>query len=130
MDPGERVKPRLFQALTRDARSDSNSRPAVQISSPLSSYYAPWEHWQVTPTWKSCLPYSTFDLKIVTQNLKFKPFKMQRKHIGQMGSSSKTKFSLKFSLKFSNWNYPTNSENHLVQLFQDGFYPYFWIIIG
>jgi len=30
--PGERVKPRLSQALTRDARPDSNSRPPVQIS--------------------------------------------------------------------------------------------------
>jgi hypothetical protein len=32
---GERVKPRLSQALTRGARPDSNSRPAVQISNPL-----------------------------------------------------------------------------------------------
>jgi len=29
MGPGERVKPRLSQALTRGARPDSNSRPAV-----------------------------------------------------------------------------------------------------
>jgi hypothetical protein len=42
MGPGEQVKPRLFQALTRGARPDSNSRPDVQISSPLSSRYAPW----------------------------------------------------------------------------------------
>jgi hypothetical protein len=38
--PGERVKPRLSQALTRGARPDSNWRPAVQISNPLSSRYA------------------------------------------------------------------------------------------
>jgi hypothetical protein len=38
----ERVKPRLFQALTRGARPDSNSRPAVQISSPLSLRHASW----------------------------------------------------------------------------------------
>jgi len=37
--PGKGVKPRLSQALTRDARPDSNSRPAVQISNPLSSRY-------------------------------------------------------------------------------------------
>ena len=37
--PGERVKFRLFQALTRGARPDSNSRPAVLISSPLLSHY-------------------------------------------------------------------------------------------
>ena len=36
---GERVKFRLFQALTRGARPDSNSRPAVLISSPLLSHY-------------------------------------------------------------------------------------------
>jgi len=41
MGPGERVKPRLSQALTKGARPDSNSRPAVQISSPLSSRHAP-----------------------------------------------------------------------------------------
>jgi len=40
--PDERVKPRLSQALTRGARPDSNSRPAVQISNPLPSRYAPW----------------------------------------------------------------------------------------
>jgi len=40
--PGERLKPRLSQTLTRGARPNSNSRPAVQISSPLSSRYAPW----------------------------------------------------------------------------------------
>jgi hypothetical protein len=40
--PGEQVKPRLFQALTRGARPDSNSRPAVQISSPLPSRYTLW----------------------------------------------------------------------------------------
>jgi hypothetical protein len=34
--PGEGVKPRLSQALTRDARLDSNSRPAVQISNPFA----------------------------------------------------------------------------------------------
>ena len=37
----ERVKPQMSQALTRDARPDSNSRPAVQISSALPSRYAP-----------------------------------------------------------------------------------------
>ena len=40
--PGERIKPWLSQALTRDARLDSNSRPAVQISNPLLSRYAIW----------------------------------------------------------------------------------------
>jgi len=40
--PGERVKPRLFQALTRGARPDSNSRPVVQISSHLPSRYVHW----------------------------------------------------------------------------------------
>jgi hypothetical protein len=40
--PGEQVKPRLFQALTRGAIPDSNSRPAVQISSPLPSRYTLW----------------------------------------------------------------------------------------
>jgi len=40
--PGEGVKPRLSQALTRGARPDSNSRPAVQIPNPLPSRYAPW----------------------------------------------------------------------------------------
>ena len=40
--PGERVKPWLSQDLTRGARPDSNSRPAVQISSPLPSRHAPW----------------------------------------------------------------------------------------
>jgi hypothetical protein len=42
VDPGERVKPRLSQTLTRVAHPDSNSRPAVQISSPLPSRYVPW----------------------------------------------------------------------------------------
>jgi len=37
--PGEGVKLRLSQTLTRDARLNSNSRPAVQISNPLSSRY-------------------------------------------------------------------------------------------
>ena len=36
MGPGEGVKPRLFQVLTRGARSDSNSRSTVQISNLLS----------------------------------------------------------------------------------------------
>jgi len=40
---GEGVKPRLFQALTRSARPDSNSRPAVQISNSLPSHYALWD---------------------------------------------------------------------------------------
>jgi hypothetical protein len=34
---GEQVKLWLFQAFIKDARSDSNSRSAVQISSPLLS---------------------------------------------------------------------------------------------
>ena len=42
MGPGEWIKPRLFQTLTRDASPDSNSRPAVQISSILLLRYAPW----------------------------------------------------------------------------------------
>jgi hypothetical protein len=42
MGPGEQAKLRLSQTLTRGARPDSNSRPAVQISSPLPSRYAPW----------------------------------------------------------------------------------------
>jgi len=42
--PGEGVKPRLSQALTKDARPDSNSRPAVQISNPLPSRYTSWKH--------------------------------------------------------------------------------------
>jgi hypothetical protein len=40
--PSERVKLRLSQVLTRDARPDLNSRPAVQISSPLPLRYVPW----------------------------------------------------------------------------------------
>jgi len=40
--PDEGVKPQLSQALTRDARPDSNSRPAMQISNPLPSRYACW----------------------------------------------------------------------------------------
>ena len=40
---GEWVKPQLSQTLTRGACSDSNSRSAVQISSLLSSRYAPLE---------------------------------------------------------------------------------------
>jgi len=42
MGSDEQVKPRLSQALTRGARPDSNSRLAVQISSPLPSRYASW----------------------------------------------------------------------------------------
>jgi hypothetical protein len=37
--PDERVKPRLSHILIRGARPDSNSRPAVQISSFLLSRY-------------------------------------------------------------------------------------------
>jgi len=44
VDPGERVKPRLSQTFTRGARPDSNSRPIVQISNPVSSRYATWIH--------------------------------------------------------------------------------------
>jgi len=40
--PDEGVKPWLSQALTRDARPDSNLRPAVQISNTLPSRYALW----------------------------------------------------------------------------------------
>jgi len=40
--PGEGVKLRLSQALTRGARPDSNSRPTMQISNPLPSRYVPW----------------------------------------------------------------------------------------
>jgi len=42
MGSGKGVKSQLFQAFTRGARPDSNSRPAVQISNSLSSRYAPW----------------------------------------------------------------------------------------
>jgi hypothetical protein len=38
----ERVKLWLSQTLTRGARPDSNSRPAVQILSLLPSRYVPW----------------------------------------------------------------------------------------
>jgi hypothetical protein len=41
---GEGVKPRLYQALIKGARLDSNSRPAVQISNPLPSHYVPWKY--------------------------------------------------------------------------------------
>jgi hypothetical protein len=37
----EGVKPQLFQALTKGARPDSNSRPAMQISNLLLSRYVP-----------------------------------------------------------------------------------------
>jgi len=40
--PGEQTKHRLSRVLTRGARPDSNSRPAMQISSLLPSRYAPW----------------------------------------------------------------------------------------
>jgi len=50
VDLDERVKPRLSQTLTRGARPDSNSRPVVQISSPLLSRYAPWRQ-----PWWVCL---------------------------------------------------------------------------
>ena len=39
--PGERAKPWLSQTLTRGARPNSNSRPAMQISNPLPSRFAP-----------------------------------------------------------------------------------------
>jgi len=42
MDPGERVKSRLSQALIKGTRPDSNSRLVVQISSSLPSCYAPY----------------------------------------------------------------------------------------
>jgi hypothetical protein len=41
--PGEGVKPRLFQTLIRDARPNSNSRPAMQISNSLPSRYTSWK---------------------------------------------------------------------------------------
>jgi len=44
--PGEGVKARLFQVLTRSACPDSNSRPAVQISNPLSSRYTSWRQFK------------------------------------------------------------------------------------
>jgi len=37
--PGEQVKLQLLQALTRDIRPNSNSRPTVQVSSFLSSHH-------------------------------------------------------------------------------------------
>jgi len=72
MGPGERVKPRLSQALTRGARPDSNLRPAVQISSPLPSRYAPWGRFFLnTPPqvgeWMSRTP----NLRIMVQKLSF-----------------------------------------------------------
>jgi hypothetical protein len=42
--PGEQVKIQLSQALTRDVRPDSNSRPTVQISSSLSSHHVSCGH--------------------------------------------------------------------------------------
>jgi hypothetical protein len=39
MGPGELVKHPLSKALTRGTHPDSNSRPAMQISSPLPSHY-------------------------------------------------------------------------------------------
>jgi hypothetical protein len=42
--PGEQVKLQLSQALTRDVRPDSNSRPTVQISSSLSSHHVSCGH--------------------------------------------------------------------------------------
>jgi len=63
--PGEGVKPRLSQALTRGARPDSNSRPAVQISNPLPSRYAPWG-----PDFRCLLTLNNDSLKPFTQRLK------------------------------------------------------------
>jgi hypothetical protein len=40
MGSGEGVKLQLFQALTRNARPDSNSRPTIQILNSLLSHYA------------------------------------------------------------------------------------------
>ena len=40
MGPDKRVKLQLSQVFTRGARSDSNSRPVVRISSPLTFRYA------------------------------------------------------------------------------------------
>jgi hypothetical protein len=57
--PGERVKPRLFQALTRSACPDSNLKPAVQILSLLPSRYASWgqEKQYIVHTW--CLKFDS-----------------------------------------------------------------------
>ena len=59
MAPGEQVKPRLFQALTRDVCPDSNSKSAIQISSFLPSRYAPWgqEKQYIVHTW--CLKFDS-----------------------------------------------------------------------
>jgi hypothetical protein len=65
-------KPRLSQAFTRDARPDSNSRPAVQISSPLPSRYVPWRHYLFI-----CPPFSNQNSKnwYYHNDQKFKLFK-------------------------------------------------------
>jgi hypothetical protein len=47
MGPGEWVKHWLSQDLTRGARPDSNSRPAMQISNPLPSRYIPGNVYEV-----------------------------------------------------------------------------------
>jgi len=61
MGSGERVKPQLSQALTRDVRLDSNSRPVVQISSHLPSRYAPSSLVQIR-----CLQYAFQDFNTIT----------------------------------------------------------------
>jgi hypothetical protein len=59
VSPGKRVKPRLFQALTKGTCPDSNSKPAVQISNPLPSRYARWkqEKQYIVHTW--CLKFDS-----------------------------------------------------------------------
>jgi hypothetical protein len=49
----EWVKSRLSQTLTRSARTDSNSKPVMQISSPLSLCYAAWRTFRdITPQYR------------------------------------------------------------------------------
>jgi hypothetical protein len=53
--PGERLKPRLSQALIKDAHPDSNLRSVVHISNSLSSHHTYWEYLYRTRylTWES-----------------------------------------------------------------------------
>jgi hypothetical protein len=66
--PGERIKLRLSQALIRGARPDSNSRPAVQISSPLPPRYAYWEQ-----CYHSILFYFIFRMILWLSSISFQP---------------------------------------------------------
>ena len=56
----------MVQTLTRGARPDSNSRPLVQISSPLSSRYALWEH--LFYYWYSIFVKDQIDVNLMTKN--------------------------------------------------------------